>query len=119
MFNFRSGREKELELTIKTLKDEKFELEKDIDRLKCKKKIEEEDIKHMVKIKEQKLEIDYEKKVIAFERSKALEVAKVKDDYRDKIEKNLHERGTELRKMYNEILQRLPNINVEMRGKVK
>ena len=46
------------------------------------------------------------------------EIAKVKDEYRDKVEEQLETRAKETKEMYNEILKRLPDVNVKLRGEV-
>jgi len=72
-------------------------------------KIADEDIKHMVKIKTEQLEIEHEKKNMEKEKTLQAEVAKVKDEYRDKIEKNLEDESKRTQEMYNEILEiRIP-----------
>ena len=120
---FKTTREKELNTKIKGLESERDDLKKEketlteeVERLKLKKKIEDEDIKHMVKIKEEKLQLDFQKKELELESKKNNQVAKVKDDYRDKVEQNLHKEMDRMQDMYKEILARLPNINVKMKG---
>lgn len=98
------------------LDDKNFTLRSELKDLRQQKKVEEEDLKHMVKIKEEKLSIEHEKRGIQLERAKDTEVAKVKDDYRNKIEKGLEERNKEIRTMYTEILERLPNVSVRLKG---
>jgi|GEM_PF-6120827 hypothetical protein len=87
-------------------------------RLKHDRKIADEDIKHMVKMKEERLGLDHKKKALDCDREKDKEIAKVKDSYRDKMEKRLQNEVDQTKAMYSEILQRLPNINVNMKGKV-
>ena len=50
------------------------------------------------------------------EREKDSEIAKVKDDYRDKLEGRLEKEVVNMKEMYGQILERLPNINVK--GKI-
>lgn len=107
-----------LEEEIKELKKERGELKEKVEGLKLKKKIEEEDIKHMVTMKEERLALDHEKKVAETEKLKDAEIAKVKDEYRDKIEKNLEQQKNDVKAMYAEILQRLPDVNVKLKGNI-
>ncbi len=127
MFNLRSKAEKgifdkleaekeQLEKDNERLTDEKKALKEEVADLKLKKKMSEEDIKHMVKIRQEKLDIEHEKKIMEIERTKANEIAAVKDDYRDKMEKRLQAETTNMKDMYSEILQRLPNVNVRLKG---
>lgn len=101
-----------LEGLISCLKTEKRDLKEQVADLKLKRKIEEEDIKHMVKINAERKDIELEKSTIQLEKEKAREIAEVKDGYRDKTEKQLEKQLTDMKNMYGEILQRLPNYNV-------
>ena len=108
----------ELNGKIKSLLDDRFELKQQVEDLKLKKKIEEEDIKHMVKIKEESLEIEHRKRNLELEREKDQEVAKVKDQYRDKMEAHLERQIGDIKEMYGEILKRLPEVRVRLKGDV-
>ncbi len=123
MFGFKVTK---LEGEVEELKEKKEGLEKDkkqlteeVERLKLKKKLEDEDIKHMVKINEERLNIEHEKKVIESEKIADERVAQVKDDYRDKVEANLEVQVTNMKEMYGEILKRLPDVNVRLKGELK
>lgn len=110
-----------LENRIAKLMREKYELQDDVDSLKREnkklseenedltrvRKREEEEIAHKLKMREETLAIEADKKVQKAEAAKQDEIANVKDNYRDKIEKNLEKRGDELKEMYNEILKHL------------
>jgi chromosome segregation ATPase len=127
MFNFLKSREENqvlkgdivlLKDEIKTLEKDRAELKREIEDLKIKKKISEEDIKHMVRMKEEKNNLEYEKRVAKIEKEKDNEIARVKDEYRDKIEKRLENETKNIKEMYGDILQRLPNVNVRLKGDV-
>lgn len=111
---------------VATAKEDKIhELGKQIDRIESKKKIKidemnadrkmhDEKMEHLVKIKIESLEIEHDKKVVSLERSEATAIADVKDEYRDKSEERLEKRNEELKDMYSEVLERLPNLNASM-----
>lgn len=103
----------DLKKDIKRLETEKRELKEELADLKLKKKLENEDIKHMVKINNERKEIELEKEKVKLEREKASEIAAVKDGYRDKTEAQLEKQLTGMREMYAEILERLPNYNID------
>ena len=103
---------KELKVIIKNLEKEKHQLKEDLAELKLKKKLEEEDIKHMVKINNERKDIELEKEKMKLERKSAEEIAKVKDSYQDKTEQQLEKQLTNMKSMYGEILERLPNYNI-------
>ena len=100
-----------LETKIRNLTTEKKQLAQD-------NKIALEDIQHMTRLKEERLEIDKERFEVKTLATKDGEVLKIKNDYRTKLEKHLEDSRKDLREMYSEILARLPNINVKLGGDV-
>lgn len=92
------------------------DLEKDLETLKHKKKIEEEDIKHMVRLKEERQEVEFQKRVLEIEAEKAQEIAAVKDDYRNKLEVRLQTEVDNIKEMYGQILERLPDVNMRIKA---
>ena len=61
--------------------------------------------------------MEADKRVASAEKKADERVAKVKDQYRDKLENQLEKRGNELKEMYKEILERLPNVNMAIKQK--
>jgi len=86
-------------------------------KLKTKREIEEEKIAHKIKMREEQVDINYQRKEHEILSATDKRVAKVKDDYRDKVEKQLEKRGNELKEMYIEILNRLPDVNLAIKQK--
>jgi N-acetyl-anhydromuramyl-L-alanine amidase AmpD len=115
MFNNRS---KELKQQIEALKDERDALKEDIKQLKLDHKLQEEDIKHMVKMTQEKHDIEYERKVMELQRKTDDKIAAVKDTYRDKLEGYLNQQITKTEAMTKEILDRLPNVTAKLNGKL-
>ena len=76
----------------------------------------EEDIQHMVKMKEEKNALELEKEKIRLQGEQAERIAKVKDEYRDKVEKGLEKQNDNLKTMYGQILERLPDVKVKLTG---
>ena len=116
----------QLESRIVQLMDEKYSLEERVDGLKLenkklstKRQIEEEQIAHKIKMREEQVDLNFEKRVAKIEGEKQKAIAKVKDDYRDKTEKQLEKRGDELKKMYSEILMRLPDVSMAISKEIK
>lgn len=119
MFGKNKDTQKEdLKAVIRGLEEERTQLKREVEDLKSKKKIEEEQLKHLVKIKDEKRELEYKKKEMELESEKEREIAKVKDKYRDKMEENLISQKDDIKSMYSEILERLPNVNAKLTGKV-
>jgi chromosome segregation ATPase len=115
MFGNKDQKQKDLEEKIEKLETERTELKREVNDLKSKRKIEEEELKHLVKIKDEKREIEFQKKEMELESAMNKEVAKVKDNYRDKLEKNLIEQKDDIKGMYSEILERLPDVNARLK----
>ena len=117
MFNFFKpsypiGCVEELETELKALRAEKERLEADIRKLKLEYKIKEEDVMHMVKLKEEKNELEFQRKIMKYEADKQKEISIIKREYADKIEKQLQKEAENIKTMYDQILSRLPNVNV-------
>ena len=98
------------------LLDENRKLKDDIADLRQKKKMEDENIRHLVKIKEESLDIAHERKTVELERKQQDAIATVKDKYREKQESTLQKQIEDGKQMYSEILARLPNVNVRLKG---
>jgi len=109
---------KELEDKKGRLQDEVLDLKQDLALVRNKKKMEEEDIKHMVKMSKEKNEIELKKKIMDVEREQQLAIAKVKDEYRDKLEKRLKTEVDNIKEMYGQILERLPNVTARLKGDI-
>ena len=101
---------------VKSLEIERDKLKEEISDLKIQKKIEQEDIKHMVRLKEEKDLVIHERQKLEMENEKQKAINVVRDEYRDKLEKRLEVEVANMKEMYNQILARLPNINVK--GKI-
>ena len=106
-----------LKAETKGLREEKRQLEDDLRDIRGKHKIEEQQTKHLVKMREEQLQVELDRKTLDLEREKEAKIAKVKDDYRDKMEKQLSNETDRITKMYEQILQRLPDVNLAIKQK--
>lgn len=123
MFGMKKATQAKIESSIEDLLEEKIQLKDSVVELRGKlkevqqdKKLEEEDIKHMIKMREEAFEVDKQKFELKCEREKDAAIAKVKDDHRDKLEELLHGQIKDGKELYSEILSRLPNVNVRLKG---
>lgn len=96
------------------LKDELRETNGELKEVKKQKKIEEEVIQHQIRQHMEKLDLQFDRRCVEKDGETQKKIADVKDQYRDKLEKQLEKRGDEIRTMYKEILERLPNVNMEI-----
>ena len=89
-----------------------YKLKEEIADLKIEKKVTEEDIKHMVRLREERIAVENEREALKRDREKETAIAKIKDDYRNKMEQRLQTEVERIKEMYSEILQRLPKVSV-------
>ena len=101
-----------------SLKEQVEELTLQVTTLKHEHKLADEDVKHMVRIREEQLDVEYEKKVVELERQQQEAIATVKDEYRDKLEARLQTEVDNIKEMYAQILERLPNVTAKIRGEL-
>lgn len=104
-----------------SLLEQNDELKVENKKLSQKKQMEDEMVAHKLKMREESVKLDADKRVSESERKSAKQkddgIAKVKDEYRDKLENQLEKRGDEMKEMYSEILTRLPDVNLAIKQK--
>jgi len=106
-----------LKLELKELRKDKLKLKEQVTQLTLDAKIADEDIKHMIKMKTESMELDFKKREVESDGKKAEAIAEVKDKYQQKVEEQLKAEGTKMEKMYGQILERLPNVNMKISQK--
>ena len=116
----------EYEKTQKALRATKEELED----LKLKKRLEQEEIKHMVKINEERKDAEVSKKVIEMEKKYNEQISKFREEQTAallQLTKELHgklegrfnvELGN-LKEIYQALMARLPNVNLTLEKRLK
>ncbi len=109
---------KSLERERDSLVDRNQGLKNEMEDLKHKKQRESDEIKHIVKMREESLDIAHKKKELEREKAKERAIAEVKDQYRDKVEAGLEKQLERMQKMYGQVLERLPNVNARLKGEV-
>ena len=112
---FKLKETQELEESVEELKAKH---KREILELELRKKLEIEDIKHLIKIKEEKDLAECRKREIEYARTKDEEVLEIRKEYSDRVEKFLEEQVREIKTVQNSILERLPNIDVKLSGNV-
>lgn len=108
-----------LEAERNKLRDERDTAQSELTKFQATKKMEEEEIKHGLKMEQERAKLEklqHEAKV-AKERDEA--IGKVKDQYRDKMETELLRQIADGKDLYKQILARLPDVNVKLRGAVR
>lgn len=108
----------ELEKEVERKEAERRRLKDDIADLKHNKKLEDENIWHLVRITREKQEVEFDRKVMAKESEKQNAIAEVKDEYRNKVEQQLLGQKNDIKEMYSEIMGLVPKIKVGLQGVV-
>ncbi len=103
---------------INILKEDKEKLQEQVVQLKSTKKIEEEEIKHLVRLKEEKMEVTFERRQLTLDKEHQKKMHNLQTDYNDKIQARLEKEVDRMKGMYGEVLKRLPDVNVRLKGDV-
>jgi len=109
-------------LTVRDrLSDENHQLVTENKSLAQTKQMDEEMIAHKLKMREESVVLNADKKVSEAVRKAAKEkdegIAATKDEYRDKLESQLEKRGDEMKEIQIEILNRLPDVSLAIKQK--
>ncbi len=89
-------------------------LKREIAELGLTKEIELRDIEHLVKIKEEKLALEFSQKELDLKNDFKDKEMAMQTEYHDKIVKQLGEAKSDMNDMYKEIMKRLPNVNARI-----
>ena len=87
---------------------ERRKLNEELEDLKLKKKIELQEIEHMVKMSKERNEISFEKKVAEVQSAKQKEIYDLQKGYYEKA-------MGDLKGLMEQIMARLPNVNMEIK----
>jgi hypothetical protein len=116
---------KELKTTVTALIKEKRTLKDDLEDLKLKKRLEQEEIKHLTKLHKEKMDSDLDKHKIKMEREKMEALNKFKEEQRQQLVDSLKEFHTKMEEKFSSELENLkdvlallmkglPNVNMEI-----
>ena len=103
---------------VDMLTEERRKLKDDLADIKKQKELEKTELEHLVALKEERMTLQISQKEVELEKvfqKKELNLRqKAYDDMIARIEKA----GMDMKEIYKEILVRLPNVNVKMKGQV-
>jgi seryl-tRNA synthetase len=116
---------RDLEGQVAGLIKEKRELTEKLEELKLKKRLEQEEIAHMQRINEErlkqeleqeklKLQREHQEKITNLEEKTMKEINKSLVDFHSKMEKRFGDELANLKEVYGLLMQRLPNVNMEI-----
>lgn len=103
----------------KKLEKEIEDLKHTIRELEHKKSLEEREIEHLVKMKEEKIAIETEKKQLDLQGEFDKKVMALQKDYHEKVLALLNKEHEKMQEIYEQIMTRLPNVNLAIRKEVK
>lgn len=95
----------QLKKQIRKLKDE-------LEELKTTKKMEQREIEHLVKLKEEKLNIEHQKKEIELQKTFQEKEMTLKTDYHNKVTKSLESFQKRQDAFFEQVMKRLPDVSV-------
>ncbi len=94
------------------------ELKKEIAELKLQKTMEEREIKHLVTLKQEKLDIEHQKKELTLQADFNKKEMALQAGYHDKIHTQLKEFNVRQDKFFENVMERLPKVTVHQGGPV-
>lgn len=69
----------------------------------------------MIKMKEERQELKYDRKVMELEKQHQEKIAQLKEHYNIEMNKRLQKESEQMLSMYSDVLARLPDINAKLR----
>lgn len=100
---------------VQELKSEISQLKEEKETLVFKKNMEEKEIAHLVKMKEEKIIIKTEQERLKLTQQFQEKEMALQKDYFDKVMKAVQDGQKKMEDIYSKILERLPNINMEIK----
>lgn len=101
-------KQQELKAEIRELREEKENLE-------FSKKMEQTEIAHLVKMKEEKLAMSTEKARLELSQQFQNKEMQLQKEYFDKVMQAVKDGQKKMEDIYSKILERLPNVNMEIK----
>lgn len=103
--------------SVLQLKTKVRELKDEIESLKTTKKMEQREIEHLVKLKEEKLNIEHQKKEVELQGRFQEKQMVLQTEHQKLTIDNLDKARQEMKEIYTQIMQRLPNITAALEVK--
>lgn len=104
---------------VESLREDVRQLKDEIAELKTTKKMETREIEHLVKIKEEKLSIEHEKKRVELTTEYQKKEMEMQTQYHDKVVKQIVDFNKRQDVFFAGVMERLPNVNVQLGQKEK
>jgi hypothetical protein len=105
----------QLQNQISTLTEDRRTLKDELADIRKQKELEKIEIEHLVALKEERLKLQIDQKEVALEKIfQAKELELRKQAYDDMV-KRIEKAGGDMKEIYNKIMERLPNVNMEIK----
>jgi chromosome segregation ATPase len=116
---------KDLRAQVDKIVKQKREVTEELEELKLKKRLEQQEIAHLVKINEEKLkselerkelkmEQDFQKKINDIEEKSMKKVIESLTGFHEKMEKKFNSELQNMKELMNTLVKVLPNVNMEI-----
>ena len=131
MFNYVRAKEyKQLKTSVEQLVDGKQRLKIELEEVKLKKRLEQEEIAHLQKLNEARMKQEVEEEKIKLLKKYANDIAEFKEKQRvelveslksfhTKIEARFGDELKNLKEVYGLLMERLPNVNLTLEKRLK
>jgi len=131
MFDFVRNKEYSvLRKSVEQLVKDKQELKEQLEDLKLKKRLEQEEIRHMTKINEERLKQEvenekitlakqYNEKINKFREEQTADLLKLTKELHGKLEGRFNVELGNLKEIYQALMARLPNVNLTLEKRLK
>ena len=107
-----------LKKTIEDLMDEKRRIKDELADLKKEKELEKVEIEHLIALKEERMKLQISQKEVQLEKDfQKKEIGLMQKNHEDSL-KRIEKAGDDMKDIYKEIMLRLPNVNVKMKGNI-
>ena len=116
---------KSLQASVTALLDEKKSLKEQLEEIKLKKRLEQEEIKHLQKINEEllaqelenervKLLKKYQEDITVFKEEQRVQLVESLKEFHVKMEDRFNGELNNLKEVYGMLMSKLPNVNMEI-----
>lgn len=102
---------------LQSTKDQVVNLDKKIRELEHLKSLEEKEITHLVKMKEEKQTVELQKEKLRLAQDFQTKEMALQTEYHTKVMAVIQKEHADIKEVYTQIMERLPNVNVELSRK--
>lgn len=102
---------------LQSSKDQVTNLDKKIRELEHMKSLEEKELAHLVKMKEEKQAVELQKEKLKLSQDYQQKEMELQKKYHENVMSVIQKEHADIKEVYTQIMERLPNVNVELSRK--